>query len=357
MLTSTVGIETFRGLGAPLPHGSTDEVIEAMGLYRVVETHVYADGSDTPIPGKKAIINEETRRVLSVVSNSYRPIQFEEFFRSCLEGLGDSVKFHRAGTFGRNDAKAWVLAELPIPIRVKNDESPIRKYLLLVAGHDGSSSALLKNTALRLACANQIGAALRGPGFEQRVLHTPNASIRLRSIARGLQQIFDGYTQFTELANAMASVRFSDSQMFRVIDEVLPVPDTDGEHSRIHEGRENLMRLFQAGAGVQRGYSWAAANAVSEHFDHWVQARQRPGRDVPKAKLESVWIGRSADGSHISASEGDSRKSAATLSSALREHGVSSWLLPTKVHLDGVSVRHHDDRTLRGCVLMAVLAN
>jgi hypothetical protein len=56
--------------------------------------------------------------------------------RTLVEAAGDvKAVFTTAGTLGPVGIKGWLLGELPDPIKVKGDPSPIRKYVLGEWGH------------------------------------------------------------------------------------------------------------------------------------------------------------------------------------------------------------------------------
>ncbi len=76
--------------------------------------------------------------------------------------LGDvKAVFTTAGTLGPVGIRGWLLGELPNPIKVKGDESEIRKYVLGCAGHDGYTAVVIKNVATRVVCANTLGRGAR----------------------------------------------------------------------------------------------------------------------------------------------------------------------------------------------------
>jgi phage/plasmid-like protein (TIGR03299 family) len=183
------------------------------------------------------------------------------------------------------------------PIKVKGDESEVRKYILGTTGHDGVSAIILKNVATRVVCANTLGVALgeRG-GATWRVQHTASAKERLEEAGKAFRRIAESYETFGELANVLAVTRFSGRQMQSNIDQVLPVPEDDRDHRRILTEREKVLRLYETATGVEklRGTAWAAFQGWTEYADHHRALRDTGRQEPRRARLESIWLGRAA---------------------------------------------------------------
>jgi len=121
-------------------------------------------------------VRGDTGEYLSVVGRSYEVVQFAEVARTLVEAAGDvKAVFTTAGTLGPVGIRGWLLGELPDPIKVRGDASPIRKYVLGTTGHDGVTAVVIKNVATRVVCQNTLGVALgeRG-GASWRIQHTAN---------------------------------------------------------------------------------------------------------------------------------------------------------------------------------------
>ncbi len=163
----------WHGFGTPLPQNAPfEEIVQAAGFYEAQEKELVMAETGKAVPDRKALVRSDSGAYLSTVSTSYEVVQFADVARTLVEAAGDvKAIFHTAGTLGARGAKAWLLAELPDPIIVKGDPSPIRRYLVGVAGHDGMTAVTLKNVATRVVCANTLGSALSEDGAEWRVHH------------------------------------------------------------------------------------------------------------------------------------------------------------------------------------------
>lgn len=291
-----VGELPWHGLGTELPeNASWEQVRELGGFYTAEARPLFVPGRETPIADRKAICRADSGEYLATVGAGYQIIQFDELAETGVKAAGGfGAIWHTAGTLGEQGVRGWMLGELPNPIKVKNDESEIRKFVLLSSSHDGSGAAVLKNVATRVVCANTLGSALRENGSEWRIIHTKNAATRLDEAARAFREVTAGYERFGELANALASVRLSDAARARVISAVVPFDENDGsKHARLVEHREKIAELSDFGTGVgsaMRGSAWALFQGVTEWADH------HRVKALPAAsRLDSIWFGAAAE--------------------------------------------------------------
>jgi len=108
----------------------------------------------------------------------------------------------------------------------------------------------------------------------------------------------ESYARFGDLANRLAGTRFSEEQLRRVLDVVLPMPEDEGNHPRISHAREKVVELYHAGVGIEgdmQGSAWAALQAVAKYADHHRQTRAVQGKRMDAMRLESIWMGKAAN--------------------------------------------------------------
>jgi phage/plasmid-like protein (TIGR03299 family) len=294
-----VGEMPWHGLGVCLPAKATyDEIVAAAGFYEAVEKDIYVPPFRTPIPDRKALVRSDSGEYLSVVGKGYKVVQFSEVARTLVEAAGD-VKgaFATAGTLGPVGIRGWLLGELPNPITVKGDPSPIRKYVLGTTGHDGVTAIVIKNVATRVVCANTLGVALgeRG-GATWRIQHTANARVRLDEAGKAFAKLARSYERLGELANVLAITPFTGKQMQATVDRVMPVPKDDKDHSRLEAERAKVIQLFDTAVGIERvrGTAWAALQGWTEFADHHRVVRDSGRENPQRARLASIWMGRAA---------------------------------------------------------------
>ncbi len=295
-----VGKEPWHGLGTPLPaNGSYEEIVHAAGFYTAVERPLHSPPMEAPIPDKKALFREDTGDYLSTVSTGYEVVQFEEVARTLVEAAGGvGCIFHTAGTLGHHGIRGWLLGELPEPMRVRGDSSPIKRYVLGYCGHDGTTAITLKNVATRVVCQNTLGVALgEKDGAEWHISHYGNAKVRLEEAGRAFRQLIEGYAHFETLANQLAVTPFNEEQLGHVINVVLPLPEDEEKHPRLLKARAKVVELFHCGSGIEgdiQGTAWAALQAVSEYADHHRSTRTVEGTNMEARRLESIWMGKAA---------------------------------------------------------------
>lgn len=291
-------VDPWRGAGTHLPAtASPSEVLEAAHFFEVEERQLHVVPGDVVVADKKALVRADNGACLAVVGRGYQVVQYGSVFKTIVEaGAEMRVNFKAFGIFA-GGARAWMLGEFPQPIIVRGDESPLKRYILAVAGHDGATAVILKNTALRIWCSNSIGAALGSAGGLWRVHHTRSAPQRLEEVARGLRVVHDSFDWLGELANHLAASVFTSLQMEALAKTLLPVADDGLDHTRTIQSQEKLLHLFENGVGVSssiRGTGWAAVNAVTEFFDHHRAVRPGQGESAAARRLESQWLGAAA---------------------------------------------------------------
>jgi phage/plasmid-like protein (TIGR03299 family) len=294
-----VGEMPWHGLGVRLPaRASYEEIVQAAGFYEAVEKDVNIPPFRTPIPDRKALVRGDTGEYLAVVGKGYEVVQFGDVARTLVEAAGDvKAVFTTAGTLGPVGIRGWLLGELPNPITVRGDPSPIRKYVLGTTGHDGLTAVVIKNVATRVVCANTLGVALgeRG-GATWRIQHTANAKARLDEAGKAFARLARSYERLGELANVLAVTPFTGVQMQATVDRVMPVPKDDRDHSRLEAERGKVVQLFETAVGIERvrGTAWAALQGWTEFADHHRVVRDSGREDPRRARLASIWMGRAA---------------------------------------------------------------
>lgn len=293
------GTVPWHGLGQQLPKNATaDEIVSAAKFYKVGITPMHVPGQIRPAPGVRALVREDTGQFLAAVGDRYEVVDAVDVAKTLVEAAeGVDAIFHTAGLLGERGERFWLLAELPRIIRVRGDKSEIRPFILGTSAHDGASPIVVMNVATRVVCANTLGTAL-GEKTQARwsIKHTKSAKLRLEEAARGFQQMARGMEHFEQLANVLATTRFTDSQIASTLDTVIPLPDDGKEHARLENSRAKVVQLFEAGLGMQgiRGTAWGALQAWTEFADHHRGVRGAEEGNERAARLESVWLGGAA---------------------------------------------------------------
>lgn len=296
----------WHGLGTQVDHLLTaEEAITASGLDWEVEPvnifHNYK-GARVNIENKKALRRSSDGRILSVLSPQYKPVQNRQAFGFFDDVVGTGqAKYETAGSL-RGGQKIWMLAQVKDSISVKGDE--VRKYLLLLNGHDGTVALKMFFTPVRVVCMNTLTAAeasaKRIETFYAK--HTGDVTSRIERAREILGMTNQFYTQFSERANYLAKQALPTGQMpkllaaaFGTTGSVRPqdVVNLDDLGTGKRADTMSLINdLFEGkGKGLDipaiRGTKWAAYNAVVEYLDYSKQFR---GENPKDNRLEYVWL-------------------------------------------------------------------
>jgi phage/plasmid-like protein (TIGR03299 family) len=278
----------WHGLGAVLDHtpSTIAEAINASGLgWRVEREPIAIDRSDVTtvddwglprcegITGWWANVRQDTREVLGIVGERYRIVQNVEAFQFVDQLIGSSMHFETAGSL-HGGRRVWVLARLPEHIEVGGD--PVRPYVLLMNSHDGSTAVVAASTPVRVVCMNTLNWGLERARQKHSIRHTEGIREHVHQARRVLDLSIDYYRQFKHAGDQLATERFSEAQLRRVLDELYPSGIDDAAGDRSRQSREQtklrITELFVHGdtQGNASGTKWAAVNAIIEYAD-WLR--------------------------------------------------------------------------------------
>ncbi|CAN5206512.1 DUF932 domain-containing protein [soil metagenome] len=294
-----VGDVPWHGLGVRLDRPATAfEALRAARLDWVVDKKpLYASVRDDSrgVPRwfmivRPDLVGSGSFPVLGIVGKGYRPLQNREAFEFLDPIVGEgAAAYHTAGALG-NGERVWILAKLPVPMRVVGDDIA-EKYLLLSNSHDGTSSVQIKFTPVRVVCQNTLTLAL-SDGRTLRVRHTRNLMRNLAAARYALGIIDAGFRGLEESFVAMTRVPMNPERLGDYLARVFPAPGSpaDGKAARrVARDRAWSEYFFDQGKGADlpgvRGTLWAAYNGVTELVDHR-QLDQPADR-----RLSSVWFG------------------------------------------------------------------
>lgn len=140
----------WHGLGTAVDHVATShEALEAAHLHWQVEKvplFVHDDGVAAQLPNDVAIRRQDTKEILGVVGEGFRPIQNREAFGILDALVGEhAAMFHTAGALGRGE-KVWALVKLPGELVIAPQDT-LDNYLLLANGHTGTLALTMRPTS------------------------------------------------------------------------------------------------------------------------------------------------------------------------------------------------------------------
>lgn len=286
------GETPWHGLGKKLEKAATAaEALEAAGLnWKVTKEPIFLkDG--TQIARQYATVRSDTKQALGVVGEVYRALQNKEALSllDAVVGRKEAI-YHTAGALGLGE-RVWLLAKLPGQIRVVGDDVA-DKFLLLTNTHDGTTTADIMFTPIRVVCQNTLNLALSDATRKQKVRHTSKMGLKVGDIRQGLGIINERFDLFESQAKALAGVNFKKADLESYYKAIGLIPATDAEKENMSTRAKNIVeevsRLFEHGKGNDlpgvKGTAWAAFNGVAEYVDYF---RSTKGGDDAQGKLQA----------------------------------------------------------------------
>lgn len=249
--------------------------------------------------GRKVLYRGDTKKPLSVVSDSYnivQPREVLEFFRDLVAEGGGNMYLETAGAlFGGTRYWAMAHTELEADV-VKNDR--VKARLLLTTSCDGTLATTAKFVSERVVCNNTLKIAL-GEDVDgearQQVRVTHGATFDPKKIKASLGLIDSGWETFLTNIKTMAKKKVTDNDVKKFIAEIMLnknqleafESEEDEVHKRVQSKLDTIFNMYKGdgmGADLVTGTLWGALNAVTEFADH------RIGK-IDDNKLWNSWFG------------------------------------------------------------------
>jgi phage/plasmid-like protein (TIGR03299 family) len=138
------------------------------------------------IPGRMAIVREDTNIPLSIMAETYQPYQNHELIE-LLERVSNQtgMEIKKSGSFG--DGEKVFIQLKSNDLKLGNDR--VEGYLTGVNSFDGSTSLAFGPSNVTISCTNSFFAAFRG--LNTKVRHTKNMVLRIDDICRSLENVLE----------------------------------------------------------------------------------------------------------------------------------------------------------------------
>lgn len=300
-------VETpWHGLGNAVNNNLTPaEMLKAAGLnWKVSKEPIFhkKDGKYEEINGKYALTRDKDGSVLSIVGETYKPVQNEEAFtffkRFVREG---HMKMETAGSLW-NGRYVWGLARLEKDFEIsKGDEQ--RGYLLLSSPHVIGKSMVIQFTPIRVVCWNTLswalGSNLKGKAGAFRMPHhTAFDDTVKRAAEAALGLASEQMANYKEAVTLLAKKKAKPEAVEEFFCEIL---EFDPKAARKKKSKKEeiveprMLPHFRNALTHAPGHDlasalgtwWGAVNAVTYVVDHEI------GRDRNTA-LKTAWFGHKA---------------------------------------------------------------
>ena len=295
-----------------------DGTLSAREAFRVANADFHVAGRPVfdadmqPIAGYQAITRMDTVRTLSVMTETYAPIQNESLIR-IAEALHEDINMDAVCVL--SDGK-----KVTFTARIRGAEGdvvpgdPVQQYLIGCTSHDGSIPFQLLFSPIRVVCQNTLSAALglassqRHQDNSIRIRHTKNADRLIQRLPELVdvrrRQFIGGLDELRHMAATPCSM----AQFRQYISTVFAgqlqgtVNDVRGDKStarpKILEDLPAwpfILRKFEGDAmgselAAVNGTAWGAYQAVTEYITH-ESGRTTNRIDAARKRFESIYWG------------------------------------------------------------------
>jgi phage/plasmid-like protein (TIGR03299 family) len=279
----------WHGLGTKVPSDLTPEqIMDAAGLNWEVEKYpLYADINGRRVfSDKQALVRVSDEKVLDVVGKDWNPVQNIEAFQFFNDFIAaGEMEMHTAGSL-RGGKNVFALAKVNESFEILGKDR-VDGYLLFSNPHQYGKAIEVRFTPIRVVCANTLAMAM-GSSFTSRFSagHRSEFNPDLAKEALGISK--EKLTQYKEMAEHLASKRFTNENIVEYFNRVFPATSgaaKDEGKLASRAARTAFEALEdQPGAELGEGTWWAAFNAVTYTTDHLL------GRSAD-TRMQSAWFG------------------------------------------------------------------
>lgn len=265
-----------------LTHPETNEPINAWGTFR-----------------------SDNGCFLGSVGNVYTPIQnkYQFDFVDTLLEMETGSHYESAGSLG-NGERVFCLANVGDGFDIHGIGDRHETYLLFTTSHDGSSSAKVFLTSVRVVCQNTLQMALAADGRRAfTIRHTKNAESKLDQAKQllGAEKITESRLREKLEALAMRRVRRADVES--VLQRLFPYDEkTKQPTSQSVSAITEILSRFEHNDNDAfpeiRGTAYNLVNAFTEYTDHFKPVRvteSRKSMDEAQIRADNAVFGTGAD--------------------------------------------------------------
>ena len=298
-----------------------DGTLSAREAFRVANADFHVAGRPVfdadmqPIAGYQAITRMDTGRTLSVMTETYTPIQNESLIR-IAEALHEDINMDAVCVL--SDGK-----KVTFTARIRGAEGdvvpgdPVQQYLIGCTSHDGSIPFQLLFSPIRVVCQNTLSAALglasnqRHRDSSIRIRHTKNADSLIQRLPELVnvrkRQFIGGLDELRHMAVTPCTMAQFRQYVANVFAFQLQgtVNDVRGDNTtarpRVLEDLPAWSSLSSKFEGevigsdipVIQGTAWSTYQAVTEYLTH-ESGRLGTSIDSARKRFESIYLGSTA---------------------------------------------------------------
>ena len=299
-----------------------DGTLSAREAFRVANADFQVAGKPVfdadmqPIPGYQAITRMDTGKTLSVMTETYTPIQNESLIR-IAEALHEDINMDAVCVL--SDGR-----KVTFTARIRGAEGdvvpgdPVQQYLIDCTSHDGSIPFQLLFSPIRVVCQNTLSAALGMASSQRhrdksiRIRHTKNADSLIQRLPELVdvrrRQFIGGLDELRQMAATPCSMAQFREYISNVFADQLQgtINDVRGDKSTARPkvlqdlpAWSSVLQKFEGEAigsdlPASRCTAWSAYQAVTEYMSH-ESGRAKDPTEATRQRLESIYWGNASD--------------------------------------------------------------
>jgi phage/plasmid-like protein (TIGR03299 family) len=250
-------------------------------------------GKDANIYG---IFRDMDNAILGVVGERYSIIQNKEAFAWVDALIGqEGAHYDSAGAL-KGGQTIFCSAHLPSAGFEVVPGDKHQTYLMFTTSHDGSQSAQVKLTDVRVVCNNTLTAAINDTGASLFIRHTKSAAERL-AVAKSLIDISAITAEgIRDKMRSLAEKKVTRNAAESIFDKLFPVSEKAANTTIRSNNINDILNLYEFNDNNQfpeiRGTAYNLVNAITEWTDTTRQTRNTGGNYTPdKARITSAIFG------------------------------------------------------------------
>jgi phage/plasmid-like protein (TIGR03299 family) len=206
------------------------DVLRRLFDFEVVERPLYipdGNGGFSEVPGRKAMVTDDTNEVMGVFKGGYLGHQYPEWL---LDGPANLISTSKGdlgiGSAGllKNRAVAWVSIEVPDTITTP-EGIDFRPNLLACTSFDGSMATTYKRVVTAVVCDNTLAAGLSEGGQVFRIKHSSGSGVKLAEARQALAIIHTVADEFAKEVARLATWKVATREFDLLLDAMVPVPE------------------------------------------------------------------------------------------------------------------------------------
>lgn len=235
------------------PHAiPVQEVLDDLFHWEAVEAPVFVglpNGDSIEYvadPERKAIVRNDTKDVFAVFKSGYQIHSYRQWLIKDVANLLDDSEI-AIGTAGllANGAKAFVTIELPESVEVSSTGFAIRPHILACTSHDGTLATTYQLVSTIVVCDNTLAGALGENTPKYKVRHSKNSIGRLQTVRDALTLVHNYSDDLTKELEALAQKQVTDDQFHRIVDQLIPLPNSIDLSPRVKSRIENKQDVLR----------------------------------------------------------------------------------------------------------------